>query len=233
LDTLERAVTIEMDAPPPDLRKRLDVENFLSTVRQSVPLGLRMRTQAELEASLAHILQGHSGDADLHVFGYGSLMWNPALEHTGQFRARVHGWHRCFCIRCLVGRGSLESPGLMLALDKGGACNGMLLRIPGAKVHEELARLWQREMPWGSYDARWVTAWVGSVPVRAVTFVVNRLNERYVRSLPTHETVRMINTGKGALGTCRSYFDATVEKLRELGIEDRRMEHLHAVVCSA
>ncbi|HSV44350.1 MAG TPA: gamma-glutamylcyclotransferase [Ramlibacter sp.] len=121
----------------------------------------------------------------------------------------------------------------MLALDAGGWCNGMLLRIPASKVRSELMLLWRREMSWGTYHARWVTARVGPAQIQALTFVVNRRHERYLKALPLNESVRLINSGKGSLGTCRAYFDATVQKLGELGelgIRDRRMEALHAAV---
>src|SRR5262245_16432500 len=133
------------------MRQRLADGNFLATAQQIVPPGARVRTQAELDRSLDGILRRHPAGAAIHVFGYGSLMWNPALAHDGQFRARVYGWHRCFCLRSLIGRGTPETPGLMLALDRGGSCNGMLLRIPASRMREELALLWRREMSWGSY----------------------------------------------------------------------------------
>ncbi|SCK31958.1 cation transport protein ChaC [Variovorax sp. HW608] len=189
-----------------------------------------MRSHADFEATLERILRRHRAGDPLHVFAYGSLMWNPALEHDAQFRARIHGWHRSFCIRNFVGRGTPECPGLMLALDRGGSCNGMLLRIPAPKVGEEVALLWRREMTWGTYDARWMTAWVDSVPVQALAFVVDRRHERYVGTLSPQETARLINCGRGVLGSCRNYFDATVQKLRELGIRDVAMERLHDVV---
>jgi len=222
-------VTIELDAAARQMRHRLGAD-FHATTLAVAATGAKMREPAELERTLQEILRRHDPADDLHVFGYGSLMWHPALVHVGQARARVHGWHRCFCLRSLFGRGAPESPGLMLALDRGGSCNGMLLRIPAGQVREELALLWRREMTWGSYDARWVTAWAGATPLPAVTFVVNRGHERYVKGLPLQETVRMIDAGKGGLGTCRSYFDATVAKLRELGIRDGRMEQLHAAL---
>ena len=172
------------------------------------------------------MLRHHRPDDPIHVFAYGSLMWNPALEHDARLRARIYGWHRSFCVRNLIGRGAPECPGLMLALDKGGSCNGVLLRIPGHRVDDELALLWRREMTWGTYDARWVTAWVGSETVRAVTFVVDRRHERYAAKLARQEAARLINTGRGALGTCRAYFDATLQTLRDLGIRDEAMERL-------
>jgi cation transport protein ChaC len=195
---------------------------------------MTLRTRAELDATLDAILRRHRAGTDLHVFAYGSLMWNPALEHSGVSRARVHGWHRRYCLRNFIGRGSPDEPGLMLALDSGGSCNGMLIRIPAAKVRDELTLLWRREMTTGSYDARWIRAWHDGAAVDAVTFVVNRGHDRYVRELPTEQICTLINTGKGSLGTCRAYFEATVSKLRELGIEDMHMERLYrAVGCAS
>jgi cation transport protein ChaC len=221
---------IELDPAALGMRERLSHVDFLANARASAPAGFRMRTHADFEGTLERILCSHRPGEPLHVFAYGSLMWNPALMHDAQFKARIHGWHRSFCIRNFVGRGTPECPGLMLALDKGGCCNGVLLRIPASNVSEEVALLWRREMTWGTYDARWVTAWVDSAPVRALVFVVDRRHERYVGKLSPQETARLINCGRGALGTCSDYFDATVRKLRELGIRDAAMERLHAVV---
>src|ERR1700733_10586324 len=211
---------LELQAAELGLRERLSDHEFLANARASAPVGVRMRTQEEYDETLARTLRRHPDGEPMHVFGYGSLMWNPALEHEGVFKARIYGWHRRFCIRNMIGRGAPECPGLILALDKGGSCNGMLLRIPGPKVHDELAVLWRREMTWGTYDARWVTAWVDSVAVPALTFVVDRRHERYAADLTPQEAALLINSGRGALGTCRAYFDATLHKLRELGIRD-------------
>ena len=226
-------MTIEPGAATLALRQRLADKDFLALVRDTALAGVRIRSQEELEATLQAILARHVPGREVHVFAYGSLMWNPGLVHTGCSKARLHGWHRSYCIRTLFGRGTPDRPGLMLALDRGGSCNGMLLRIAAGQVDEQLALLWRREMSWGTYRSRWVIAWAGEVPVPAVTFVVDRRHERYVNGLPLAETARLIDTGGGRLGSCRAYFDATLQKLRELGIEDRRMKQLDAFLRGA
>ena len=95
-------------------------------------------------------------DQDVWVFGYGSLMWNPAFHHVELRPARLHGWHRSFCLWNTFGRGSPEKPGLMLALQPGGACAGVALRIAADAVPSELGVLWNREMLTGAYLPRWV-----------------------------------------------------------------------------
>jgi glutathione-specific gamma-glutamylcyclotransferase len=226
-------VTNETRAVEHDLRTRLADANFHERARSTAPPGIRLRTPEEMDHTLRAILEEHEAGKDLHVFGYGSLMWNPGLEHTHLARAKVFGWHRRFCIRSLIGRGAPDTPGLMLALDRGGSCSGMVFRIEALKVWGELEILWRREMTWGSYHARWVTARLGTESVRAVTFVVDRRQERYLKPLPPQETARLIETGCGQLGTCRAYFDATMTKLRELGIKDGGMEQLDALLAGS
>jgi cation transport protein ChaC len=199
---------------------------FMAQVYAQLPADARLRTAEELEASIDGILSRHDRDTAVHVFGYGSLMWNPAVEHVGVRPAKVHGWHRAFCLRSVIGRGSQGRPGLMLALDRGGACRGVLLQIEPHKVRDELRVLWRREMLTEVYQARWVTADVEGVSVSAITFTVNRSHPRYTKTLSLHEMARMINTGAGSLGTCREYFDATLQKLETLGIRDAGMERL-------
>lgn len=213
-----------------ELRKQLADERFAAILCGKLPPGVVLRSPEMLQQSLERMLEHHAPGADVHVFAYGSLMWNPALEYASHARASVHGWHRSFCLRNVVGRGGPDRPGLMLALDRGGSCNGLLLRIPGHLVRSELSILWRREMTWGTYDARWVTARACGSATRAITFVANRRHDRYLKGLPLAEAARLINSGEGSLGTCRAYFDATVARLRELGIEDHRMEQLRKAV---
>jgi glutathione-specific gamma-glutamylcyclotransferase len=199
---------------------------FMAKVYAQLPADTRLLTPRELESSVDAILSLREGDAPVHVFGYGSLMWNPALDHASSRPAKVHGWHRSFCLRSVIGRGSQERPGLMLGLDRGGACHGMVLQIEAHKVRDELRVLWRREMLTQVYEPRWVAALVDGTPVRAITFTVDRAHPRYAKGLPIQEMARMINTGAGSLGTCREYFDATLQKLTALGIRDAGMERL-------
>jgi cation transport protein ChaC len=212
-------------------RMRLVDGSFIETLRADPPAGVRLRTDAELDASLDATLRRLEADEDLHVFGYGSLMWNPALDAAHTRLAQIHGWHRRFCLRLLIGRGTVEQPGAMLALDRGGTCKGMLYRIEAAKVRAEAKLLWRREMLAGSYEARWVRAYVGPTrPIEALTFVTHRRHARYIGQQPTDTIARLIRTGCGPLGTSRAYFDSTVQTLARLGIRDRGMERLQLAV---
>ena len=182
---------------------------------------------------MSETLRGHDPGADLHVFGYGSLMWNPALDAADVQVARVAGWHRRFCLRSIFGRGTPETPGVMLALDRGGACRGLLFRIEASRVQAEMRLLWRREMIAGSYDARWVCARVGGESIRALTFVASRAHDRYIADRTPERVAHLILTGRGSLGSARAYFESTREALARLGISDPNIERLRRAVLAA
>jgi cation transport protein ChaC len=188
------------------------------------------RTESEMAALLEDILAQHDAAQDLWVFGYGSLIWNPAFHFVEQRPALLHGWHRRFCLKLFMGRGSLQSPGVMLGLDEGGSCHGVAFRIAAAKVREELGILWQREMYGGAYHARLLTLEAEGGPISAVTFVINRDHPRYIRELSLEQTVALIATGCGDLGTCREYLENTVQHLRALGLDDERLARIAAAL---
>ncbi len=207
-------------------RQRLSDGTMLKALRAAPPAGVRLRSDAELEESLAAVLRDREPGEDVHVFGYGSLMWNPALEFSRMELARVHGWHRRFCVRMVMARGCPEHPGVMVALDRGGTCHGALYRIAAAKANDELRLLWRREMAAGSYEARWVSVAAPGRRLKAISFVANRASGRYLGAPPVEQVAEMIRTGRGQFGTTRDYFDALLAALDRLRIEDAGMQRL-------
>jgi cation transport protein ChaC len=188
------------------------------------------RSEAEMAALMEGILSRHDMTQDLWVFGYGSLIWNPAFEFEEKKAALLRGWHRRFCLKMTMGRGTPELPGLMLALDHGGACKGVAYRIAAEKIRQELHILWQREMYGGAYHARWVKLQAGDHRFNAVTFVINRAHPRYLRELSVEETAAFIATGSGQLGSCREYLENTVAHLEEMGLTDAGLERIVAAL---
>ena len=188
------------------------------------------RTEAQMAETLAATLARHPPGEDLWVFGYGSLIWNPAFEFVERRAALLHGWHRRFCLKMFMGRGTPEAPGLMLALDRGGACHGVAFRIAAKNVRQELGLLWRREMYGGAYNARWVSLNANGEKFRGVTFVCNHAHPRYTRELSVQEIAAFIATGCGDLGTCREYLENTVAHLRELGVRDANLIRIMAAL---
>jgi cation transport protein ChaC len=190
----------------------------------------RHRTEAEMAEILEKILAAHDKSQDLWVFGYGSLIWNPAFEFVERVPALLHGWHRRFCLKTFIERGTPEVPGLLLALDHGGACRGVAFRIAADAVREELGILWLREMYGGAYNARWVSLQAGEKVFRAVTFVINKAHPRYMKELSVEQTATLIASACGDLGTCREYLENTVSHLSEMGLRDAGLARIVAAL---
>ena len=129
-------------------------------------------------------------------------------------------------MRIHAGRGSAKRPGLMLALDRGGSCSGVVFRISRAQADEEMELIWRREMISGSYIPRWLEVRTPAGPVQAVTFVVNRTHDRYTGELPEREVVETLATARGPLGRSCDYLYHTVAHLEAMGIADRNLRRL-------
>ena len=207
-------------------REALRNGSLLAEVRRRMPPGMDFRSDAEIEADLDDALKQHPPDEDVWLFGYGSLMWNPAFHFEERRGGTVRGWHRRYCLWLLGGRGSPDKPGLMLALDRGGSCAGILFRVAAAHARDELLLVWRREAFTSAYSARWVTAQTSEGPVRAVTFVANRLYQRYAGRLDEQEIAACLASASGTLGSCREYLTETVAALQSVGLHDRVLERL-------
>ncbi|UCE32101.1 MAG: gamma-glutamylcyclotransferase [Burkholderiales bacterium] len=192
---------------------------------------LRLLTQEERDRSRRDTLaRARWRGEDVWVFGYGSLMWNPAFHYAERCFGRVYGYHRSFCLYTPVGRGTPERPGLVLGLDRGGSCHGVLFRIEGAKVQEELGIIWSREMVAGSYLPTWIMARADDAAVPAIAFVIDRGRPNYAGRLDADQVAQRIATAAGALGPCADYLEETVAHLEEAGIHDRTLHSIRAQV---
>ena len=173
--------------------------------------------------SLRNMLNQHPPGTPVWVFGYGSLMWNPAFHYAEKCCGLIHGYHRSYCMWTAGGRGTPELPGLMLALDHGGSCRGMAFRIAPECVEEELEIVWSREMIGRAYRARWVTVRTDGGLARALTFVIDRRYIRYAGKVPRDVQVAHLATASGRMGSSMEYLENTVAHLDELGIGDGPM----------
>ena len=199
--------------------------------REAERLGLlRPYTDAERAESRARMLEGVADDADVWIFAYGSLLWNPAFHYTERRPGLVRGWHRSFCLWTPMGRGAPDNPGLVLGLDHGGSCHGIAYRIAARDRETELPLLWRREMVADGYHSRWVTVRGEAGDVRAITWVINPKGERYAGKLPIETLAKTLATAEGRLGSNRDYLENTVAHLDELGIGDRPLHRIRECV---
>lgn len=198
------------------------VQNLVATSG----LPLKALSEDELRRSREQVLAAHPPGNDLALFAYGSLIWNPAFHYVRREIATVRGHHRRFCLWTELGRGSPDRPGLVLGLDRGGSCRGVLYWITASEIESELDIVWRREMVTSAYRPSWVTARTVSGPVPAVTFLINRKHERYSGRLGDEAIVRAIATAEGPIGPCADYLFNTTAHLDKLDIADRSLHRL-------
>ncbi|WP_083901577.1 gamma-glutamylcyclotransferase [Azospirillum sp. B4] len=170
---------------------------------------------------------GIATGADVWVFGYGSLMWNPGFPFEERRRATVRGWHRGFSVYSFRHRGTRACPGAVLGLDRGGACRGIAYRVAADRAPGVLDYLWDREMQNAVYEPRLLAATLdGGARVPTLAFTVVRGHEQYCGRLAPDELACLIRQGVGESGRNVDYLVNTVRHLHELGIRDRNLEGL-------
>ena len=187
-------------------------------------------TDEQLSASLTRTLVAKPRGAGWWVFAYGSLLWNPLFPFAEARRASVHGLHRRFCLWSLASRGKPDAPGLVLALDRGGSCRGVVYRLPAPCAIDELHLLWRREMVTGAYEPRWLHVACEGRRQIALGFVVRRDHAQYTRKLTIEEQADVIAHACGAFGSSADYLERTRVSLATHGIVDLYLERLAARV---
>jgi cation transport protein ChaC len=213
-------------------REELSHERIEQIVQDARKAGYHFFLSAEERAaSLREAMTRYAPGEEAWIFAYGSLMWNPALEFTESFPCSVQGWHRSFCFWTPLGRGTPELPGLMLALESGGDCEGIAYRLAPNQVESELAILWNREMLAGVYKPQWVpTRLRDGRLVTAVTFVIDTEHCQYCGDLPMDKKAHHLAFAEGRRGASRDYLANTAAHARALGIHDPYIEDLMARV---
>lgn len=166
---------------------------------------------------------------ELWVFGYGSLMWNPGFAFEDRRPARLIGAHRALCIYSHLYRGTPEQPGLVLGLDRGGACRGIAFRIAPAAWDETIAYLRKREQVTAVYREAIRPVWLDGDPrqrVRALCYVANRAHPQYAGDLPAEHQVHIVRHGFGRSGANRDYVLQTVDELEAHGFRDEKLHRI-------
>jgi cation transport protein ChaC len=178
---------------------------------------------------LAKIRAEWGGHQELWVFGYASLIWRPEFNAVEQRPATVYGYHRALEMKSTVNRGTPECSGLVFALVAGGSCRGMAYRVDPRSAEAELGQLWEREMPTGVYDPKWLHCRTPQGSVQALAFTLSRSSPSYVGPLSDDELLRILRSACGRYGTTLDYLVGTAASLRGVGIRDREIERLVAL----
>jgi glutathione-specific gamma-glutamylcyclotransferase len=167
------------------------------------------------------------GTGDVWFFAYGSLMWAPGFDHVEMQPALLRGYHRAFCVESRIYRGTPLRPGLVLGLDRGGACRGRAFRIARAARAPAARYLEGREMAEDIYFCRRLKVTLADRRrVAAYALVVNRRDVLYAGGLDLDATAARIARARGKRGTNRAYLESTLRHLDALGVKDGRLHGL-------
>ena len=169
------------------------------------------------------------GNGDLWVFGYGSLMWRPGFEYIEKVPARLIGEHRALCVYSFDHRGTPEKPGLVLGLDRGGACRGIAFRVAPRLRAATVEYLRAREQTTHVYREVMRSVWLNNGSqqrVSALTYVADRGHVQYAGRLPLNEQLRIVRQGHGRSGNNRDYVLATVKAIEAEGFRDEQLHRL-------
>ncbi len=166
------------------------------------------------------------------VFGYGSLIWNPGFPVSETRIARATGWHRSFCMRSIHHRGTVEDPGLVLALDRAGgaACDGVAFAVAQGAEEETLAVLRERELISSAYLETSLPLTTAGGEIQALAYVIDPHHVQYCGGLALEEQAQIIARATGGRGPNRDYLWSTAQHLADLGIADPDLEWLAARV---
>jgi glutathione-specific gamma-glutamylcyclotransferase len=157
---------------------------------------------------------------NLWLFAYASLIWRPEGKVLESRPGKIFGWHRSLCMKSTLNRGTPDNPGLVFALDHGGACKGLALRVGGTDAYEEFTQLWMREMVNAIYTPHWVNCHTPEGMVVALTFTLGRTHPSYLSRLSDEEYLRRFKQCTGRYGTTWDYVKQTHDALHEIGITD-------------
>jgi cation transport protein ChaC len=201
------------------------------------PAGFTYFEEADYPALVAQAIAGAPA-GPVWLFAFGSLIWKPGCDYVEERKGLARGWHRAFRLGWdYRWRGNAEHPNLMMGLDRGGECHGILYRLPPGEEEKNLDALIRREVrikpPQGrpiTQVARWLTIDSAGERIRAVAFVLNRRGPGYQGARSHTETAEVLSKSCGINGSGAEYLYKTVKQLAEHGIYDRNLWELQELV---
>lgn len=169
------------------------------------------------------------------MFGYGSLIWRPAMAYAARRAGRIAGRVRRFWQASTDHRGTLEAPGRVLTLVEGdGAVWGMAYAIETTAWPEIEAALELREQQ--GYARLTVDIGLaageqaGSVveTVAGLVYVATPANPYFIGPEPLDATAAIVGRSHGPSGSNAAYVMELEHALAAMGAADPEVTALAA-----
>ena len=167
---------------------------------------------------------------DLWVFGYGSIMWRPGFVYDERRAGMVYGYHLSLCVWSCHHRGYPDSPGLVLGLDLGGSCNGIIYKVRKADKYDVADYLYRRELVTDGYEALLHRVHLKDDGVTALCFRANRRHPQYAGRLEHSLAAQVVRRSVGQSGANPEYLASAVNQLSAMGINDKALTQINNLV---
>lgn len=157
------------------------------------------------------------GDAELWLFGYGSLIWRADFAYAERRPARLRDWSRRFWQGSHDHRGTPQAPGRVLTLvaDPGAVCDGVAYRITATLLDQ----LDQREKN-GYLRFQAPLEFPQGGIAQGLVYIATDTNAAWLGAAPEAAIARHVADAVGPSGRNRDYVLHLADALRGLGTID-------------
>ena len=187
----------------------------------------------ETRLAAARALLAEKPPGAFYVFAYGSLIWKPEFPTVETLRATAIGWRRAFSMGIIRFRGSPDCPGLMMCLDPGGICEGVVLRLSDDDHKGQMVSLLKRELSRAIavQSVRWINVSTEQGVIRALAFYAGPSQlDHYSGGRALPDVAKVLARACGHWGSGAEYLYNTVSHLEQLGIHDENLWALQELV---
>lgn len=171
--------------------------------------------------------------ADLWIFGYGSLVWKPAIPFTERRPGAVRGWARRFWQGSTDHRGVPGRPGRVVTLTREprATLTGTAYRVAPEHRDAVLRRLDHREQ--GGYDRAFVDVHGitdDTTFARAILYLATPDNPNWLGPADLEAIAAQVRRSRGPSGPNDEYVLRLADALAELGPPDPHVRALARLV---
>lgn len=176
---------------------------------------------------------GNTAVADKWVFGYGSLIWRPALEFEERRQGFIRGFERRFWQASPDHRGTADAPGRVVTLVEApnAVCWGVAYRIAEHRWESVRDDLDDREKAGYRHLHEDFFERGRTAPIRGVLcYVATPDNPCFVGPSPLAEIAAIVRSAHGPSGSNREYVLRLAAALVEMGAVDEHVQALAALL---
>jgi glutathione-specific gamma-glutamylcyclotransferase len=122
----------------------------------------------------------------------------------------------------------------MMALERGGRCDGVVFELAAERRRQDLRALVAREIKYREVMdmVRWLPVRTQTGTHKALTFWASTKKSGLTRPLPPEQAAHLIARACGEGGSCAEYLRNTIVDLAAMGIRDRNLWALQALVAA-